>query len=336
MAVAGPPAAEGGLTVGLILLAAACLTLIALNKVYKLTIGALVSTLASMFDSIRTPKLPIIGSFSLGFIGDALLKVDNYVLEAIGTGIEQTEKGMHALLGAMTWLLQETADQLAGLAEDTSAALERLVQTWIPNQIRAFLKPYLGLLHTLQGELGHLLHAPATIIHKTTQVLAPGLKALEGQVAKLEAKVAALATAGVAANPTPIIERVGAAAPAIPADIYRGIDSLWKDVKRIGKVLTPVGIVGLVAGALLATLKLPWLKCRNVDKAGRALCGMNTDVLEGLLAGLLALFGTFSLVEFAKYLLPIADEVGGEVTHFWRADVAHQGGDRQLGDPSLS
>lgn len=330
-----PAAPEAGLSIGLILLAIACLFLLALNKVYKFTLGALLDTLAGMFHSLSF-HVPVINkSIGLGFIGDALKAVDNYVLQAIGVGIQETEKGLHAVLGAMTWLLQETADQIAGLAQDTFHGFKYVKGYLIPALLGAALAPLIRQIEHLGHQTKTIILHPTTIVHKTVQVLTPGLKAIEGKVSTLEAKVAALATAGVAANPVPIIERVVTRPAAIPQDIYRGIDSLWKDVKRIGKVVTPVGIAGLVAGALLATLKMPWLKCRNVDKVGRALCHTHTNVLEGLLTGLVALFGTFSLVAFAHYLLPIADEVGGEVTHFWRADVAKQGGDRQLGNPAL-
>lgn len=154
-------------------------------------------------------------------------------------------------------------------------------------------------------------------------------------MSQLEGKVAALATAGVAANPIPIIERVGASAPAIPRDIYRGIDSLWKDVRRFGRTLTPAGIIGLVAGSVLAGLGLSWLRCRNVGSAAKRLCGMNTDALDSLLAGLFVVFGSLSLITFSRDVQGVTEDFAGAVRGFWRADALPVGKNPGLGETGL-
>lgn len=334
MAIA-PAAPEAGLSVGLVLLAIACLFLLALNKVYKLTIGALVSTLASMFDSLSF-KVPIIhATVGLGFIGDALKNVDNYVLEAIGTGIQQTENGLHACIGAMTWLLQETADQVAGLAGDTANAFNWVRHSLIPSQIFAATHWLRREVIHLADQIAHLAVHPVQAVHTTTRVIAPGLKALEGKVSSLEAQVEAIGARGF----TKVYELAPAIAlpkpTAIPGDIYRGIDSLWRESKRIGKVLTPAGIVGLVAASVFSLAHLSWLRCANVRNAARRLCGMNPDALESLLAGLFVVFGTLSLTTFAREVQDVTGDFAVAVRKFWRADVQGPGKNPGLGDTGL-
>jgi hypothetical protein len=326
-----PAAPEAGLSVGLILLAIACVFLLALNKMWKLTIGALLDAMASMFDSLSI-SIPVVHKHvGLGFIGDAIHNLDNYVLEAIGVGIQQTEKGLHALVGAMTWLFQETADQLAGLAEDTAKAFDYTKRILVPTLLGVALAPLLKEIAHLAARTRTIVLHPTTIVHKVVSVVQPGLKALEGKVGALEAKVAAIG----AAAPTIIHEVAPAVAlpkpTAIPGDIYRGLDSLWKESKRVAKVLTPAGIVGLVAGSVLARMGLSWLKCGNVNKAGRSLCGLNSQILDALLAGLIAVFGTIGIVVFAEDIQKVLDDFSTDVTRFWRADGPGPGGDRALG-----
>lgn len=326
-----PAAPEAGLSVGLVLLASVCVFLLALNRAYKYTIGALLDTLAAMFDSLSF-RIPVIHkTIGLGFIADALKSVDTWVLEAIGTGIIESEKGLHALVGAMTWLLQETADQVAGLAEDTYRGFNNVKRYLIPSLLGAALAPLVKEIAHLGARTKTIVLHPTTIVHKTVAVIQPGLKALEGKVSALEAKVAAIG----AAAPTIIHEVAPPVAlpkpAAIPGDIYRGLDSLWKESKRVAKELTPAGIVGLVAGSVLARMGLSWLKCGNVGKVGKRVCGLNTQILDSLLAGLIAVFGTIGIVVFAEDIQKVMGTFADDVARFWRADGKGPGGDRGLG-----
>jgi hypothetical protein len=326
-----PAAPEAGLSVGLVLLAAACVFLLALNKVYKFTLGALLSTMADMVDSL--PHVTILGHHvpPWNALANGITQLDNYVLEAIGVGIQETEKGLHALVGAMTWLLQETADQVAGLAEDTYRGFNNVKRYLIPSLLGAALSPIVKEIAHLGARTKTIILHPTTIVHKTVAVIQPGLKALEGKVSALEAKVAAVG----AAAPTIIHEVAPPVAlpkpAAIPGDIYRGLDSLWKESKRVAKVLTPAGIVGLVAGSVLARMGLSWLKCGNVGKVGKRVCGLNTQILDSLLAGLIAVFGTIGIVVFAEDIQKVMGTFADDVARFWRADGKGPGGDRGLG-----
>jgi hypothetical protein len=315
----------------LILLAIACVFLLALNRAYQFTLGALLSSMADMVSSL--PHVTILGHHvpPWNALANGITELNNYVLQAIGAGIQQTEKGMHAVIGAMTWLLQETAEQVAGLAEDTARGFNTVKKYLVPSQIRAALAHPLRELDHLAARTQTIVKYPTTIVHKTVSVIQPGLKALEGKVDALEAKVASIG----AAAPTVISGAgIGLTLPkpaAIPGDITRGLDSLWKESKRVAKVLTPAGIVGLVAGSVLARMGLSWLKCGNVEKTGKRICGLNTGILDSLLAGLVAVFGTIGLVTFAEDVQKVTATFTDDVAGFWRADAPGPGGDRALG-----
>jgi hypothetical protein len=294
-----PAAPEAGLSVGLILLAVACVFLLALNKVWKFSVGALLSAMADMVSSL--PHVTILGQKVPPWdaLASGITELDNYVLEAIGVGIQQTERGLHALIGAMTWLLQETADQVAGLAEDTAKAFDYMKRILIPALLGVALAPIVREIAHLGARTKTIVLHPTTIVHKVVQVVTPGLKALEGKVSALEAKVAAIGAAAPAIVTAPAIAIPLPKPSAIPGDITKGLDSLWKRVRGIGKTLTPTGIVALVAGAT-GLLGLSWGRCAKASKLGKNVCGMNDDLLEGLLASTLVVASSISVVEFAK------------------------------------
>lgn len=330
MAVA-PAAPEAGLSIGLILLAIACVFLLALNKAWGFTIGALLRSFASLVDGLPHVRVFGVSVPPWNALADALRSLDHTVLHAIGVGIQQTEKGLHALVGAMTWLLQETADQVAGLAQDTAQAFTHVRKVLIPSAVGVVVAPILRELAHLAARTRTIVEHPTTIVKATTRVIAPGLHALEGKVSALEARVAAIGAAAPAAIGTAV---GGIAVPkpsAIPGDLTRGIDAIKRRLGALGRTLSPAGISGLVAGAVLSTLGLSWLKCRNVERAAKRACGMNPDILETLLAGTLAVFGTIGLVKFAEDVQDVTGDFAGEVAGFWRAGAPGPGGDRALG-----
>jgi hypothetical protein len=294
-----PVAPEAGLSVGLILLALACVFLLALNKVYKFTLGALLSAMADMVSSL--PSVKILGKRVPPWdaLANGITALDNYVLEAIGVGIQQTERGLHALIGAMTWLLQETADQLAGLAEDTARAFDYTKRILIPALLGAALAPIVREIAHLGARTKTIILHPTTIVHKVVNVVTPGLKALEGKVTALEAKVAAIGAAAPTIVTSPPISITLPKPAAIPGDITSGLGSLWTRVRRFGRTLTPAGIAGLVAGAT-ALLGVSYARCSKSKQLGKTACGLNDDLLEGLLASTVLVASSISVVELAK------------------------------------
>jgi len=356
-----PEAPEVGLTFGLIALAFAYGLLFAINKGWEWTIGALLETLATMFDDIRTPHLPVVGSFSLGFVGDEIRKIDGYVLQAIGYGLAKTEYGMQELLRWMVWVFQATADEVAGLAHDTLRGFRHVRGYLIPTLLGAALAPILRELSHLGKRVTVNEIHPVRVVRTTVRVIQPGFDALEGRVKELESEVAHIGARAIPTathTATTVIERVPA---TIPQAIYRGIDSLWKAVhelqagvrvaapaiaagigsiavpkpaaipeaisrgidairKRVGqmgKTLTAAGIVGLVVAAL-ARIGITWTRCRNNEKYGKAICGMNTDLLDSLIADTTLILGTVDLIEFCEELGPLTGYVTQQAARFWR------------------
>lgn len=78
------------------------------------------------------------------------------------------------------------------------------------------------------------------------------------------------------------------------------ISNLRARVKRIEKALG----LGIIAGIVVRTLAkvAPWIFCRNVKRVARQLCGTNSNLIDDLLMGTIAIGGALSIVELAKEL----------------------------------
>lgn len=87
-------------------------------------------------------------------------------------------------------------------------------------------------------------------------------------------------------------------------DIVRAASRL----RRLEKLLTAAGAAALVMVAL-KRLGLGWVRCTNVSKAGKRLCGMDLGTLDALLASTLLLSGAISVERLTRDLLGQADTV---------------------------
>lgn len=73
----------------------------------------------------------------------------------------------------------------------------------------------------------------------------------------------------------------------------------WKWIRAHQRDFTSLGAAAIVAAAL-ARLGASWIRCRNWNRIGKQVCATDPSLIEDLLAGVLVLAGTFSIVEFAR------------------------------------
>lgn len=113
--------------------------------------------------------------------------------------------------------------------------------------------------------------------------------------AQLRALEAQIAHAGAAVLPWP---------GTISGEAWERIRGLGRRVAKIERGALPY----LAAGVFVATLArfgLGWLRCRNVKKVGRSVCGTHPDLLDAILAETTVIFGAISLVQLARELSAI-------------------------------
>lgn len=121
------------------------------------------------------------------------------------------------------------------------------------------------------------------------------------RIRKAEAAAAAAAAAGTLA-----LHRFEAVVTGRIRGMDKDLSALKKRVVKAERKLAGAGAIAFV-GATIARMGLGWLRCRNVRKAGKQVCGMDYDILSALLAGTLAVWGAVSLVEFVKELETLTD-----------------------------
>lgn len=269
--------------------------LLLLRTAWVPTFGQLLESLARAFDGASIGVHAFGQGFTIGFgfVAKLLRGIDNSALHLLGAGINATSYAAHRLWQWTAYLVEQTARVIGDTAEQTYASLVHLRRWVIPPLIAASLGPLYRQIESLAAQFKHLAANPTTIINPVTRVFDPRVRSLERDVKSLSATVAHLGAVAVPhgiAVPTP---RLGW--------LTHGIDELRGRLERIARTLTPAGITGLVAAAVLSQLDLGWLKCRGVGRVGRHLCGLS-GLLETLAGDALEALIVTDLCTFAGAL----------------------------------
>lgn len=226
-------------------------------------------------------------------------------------------------------------------------ALERSVVSWVTGWAKfaavatelAFgwpIKLYQVIEWLTAHEIPRLIHALA---HGTTKIVSTTVTRVvrvERTVTKLpqlsQAKARQLVAAAVAGLVAPYLvplrwlrshfaalTHAVAHAPTLP------LPREWADVKarlrNLEKIAKYASVAALVYAGLKA-LRLTWLRCSNVGKVARRLCGMDTNLINELLLDGVAIFSLLSVVEFANELRAVEDEavkIMGSLVREWPA-----------------
>lgn len=271
-------------------LLAACAFLIALSYAYNYSIGAFLQLLAHLFDKavIRGPFGLKVG---LGFIGDAIRSIDNNIRAMIGSGIQKTEYAWHRFLQWNANAFSGIGKVMGEYTHDVAVAWHTLRHATIPNLIHAVTRPITQLVHNTITNVSHVRKYVTTEVTHVTKVIRPTVTKTLPEIIKI-VRVSAKA---IAAAP--------GIATTIPRIALRDVAELRgytaKQLRRIARTLTPAGIAGLLVAAL-GSLGLGWVRCSKVGRAGKALCGLNENLLQSILADALLIASTISIVELAK------------------------------------
>lgn len=299
----------------------AVLFLVMLAFAYRASFGLMLRSLAALFRAINI-HIPWVGSLGLGTVADAIDRIDHAILHGIGVAISYSEKGLIRIWQFTAYTLEQLGATLGDLAEQTERALRALLAATLPRLLRAYAGTITGPLTAAIGAIRAAERAAETRLGRliaTSRAVAAG--ALAAALLRLHA-----------------VETTTAALPGI---LGREIGDLrgWtvkqarRAARRIGTLeglLTIAGLTALVA-AVLTRLGAGWVRCSKVGRVGRAICGVEESLLDSVLVDTLAVFGTLSLVAFARELEEGVADIGKLTTRFWRVAVPGTSGTRQLG-----
>ena len=285
-APAAPLAPEAGLGVAAIATALGWLVLACVLWIYRRSLGRLLIYFADKLDAIRFLRVR-----PLGPLASALRYVHKQTDHFLAEGMLACEKATVYLLVQMrnllVWAVRETAD----LAEATAHALgmQRLVN--VPDIVNALLAPLRSAIAQLRRTAIALDHQ----IEATFGRARRGIDALTKPVTKTLPKA---------------IRNVGARV----GRIERTYASKKWWAKHWESVLGGTVAVGIFTAAL-SRLGLRWLRCSNVKKAGKGICGMDSSLLEDLLFGVATFALVLNLEEFAKQMGDVVEDSAKYVTN---------------------
>lgn len=284
-------AALGLLTLGAVLVFIVCW---GLHEGWNHTIGYGLRWIANQIDDVSVD----VGVYTIrpfGFVADVFRSVDHRISHALAVAALNTESAVvslwHLTAEVFWWSVHETK----ALALDTFHAMQYQITVTIPDAAKWARREAVTVAHRLvhreaaiaraaEREIGHVAHVAQA------EAIAAGREA-EHALDWSEAKV---------------------------GQLERYIDGLDARVSRLAKRLTPSAIVALIGATIFTEFGLGWLRCNNVGRTGKRLCGLGLDALDALLVGTLAVEGTISLQSMANELVDLSGEIVPAVTGFVR------------------
>lgn len=243
-----------------------------------------------------------------GALGDAIAGIDTRmgrslhelaaVFEWIGSEIERNASTLLTVVQALTGTVTygELRAALADIRRVTSALRHRA-----DHALADIARLERAVEHAAAGKIG-------AAIHDATRPIAGELQAVERatlpRIRAVENELAGVVEPDIAA----LRER----ARTLEQEAIRAFE--W--ARGQWKVLS-VGAVAAAVAVALERLGLGWVKCRNVGRVGRAICGLPTRLLEDLLAGVFDVLLIADLCQLTKLLVitaesaPVQEALGG-------------------------
>lgn len=228
------------------------------------------------------------------------------------------------VVGWIPWLgkvIQSPIHRIEQKVSNYLGGLESHIDASMGGYIHA-LATGVGQLASGEAEAGWATWLIAKVVH-ATRVAVNALPSV-GSVTKVQTtvvkqtkvivkRVTHVEKIAAHAAPGALTRTLRAIAGTLDDVVTWDIPRLWKRTKalerqydrlshRIRGARTVIGasvFAGLLVAAL-AKLGLSWMRCSNVKKVGKRICGMNPATLEALLADTLAIVGTVSLLEFIR------------------------------------
>jgi hypothetical protein len=262
------------------------------QKGWKVSIGRMLYWLADEID--RLPSIHAIGhTLGFGGVAKAIRAASDSVYNWIGSALNATAYPVAVFFRYLAKVVEYPAIQLSGLAADVYTTLYRLRKIIVPAMIAAKVAWIPRHLIALEREVAAIAHrAPRLVIH---------------EAAKLTKPIVKVAVHQAVAIPWPRLGR-----------LEREAGTIGKRIDRLAHKVTPAA---LAAAVVLALSKVggSWIRCARAKNVGKQVCGMDTDLLDSLIAGSFLIVGAMSLREFTEAMQESMGTITPQVTKFWRA-----------------
>jgi hypothetical protein len=254
-----------------------------------------------------------------GFIVTGVLYIEKHTRAALSHFAAGSLHLIVRWLNGLTHLWVGIAHEFEALAGDVADALGYLVHHRIPAMIRAAIHPVQALAHTAIHDATRAIQLARRFERDFTRGIDRLEHALKSWVLTRLHGIDRLLREGV-------LPRLRVAERAIAGVVTGDIPALWRreralerevygDLRgRLGRIEKALGL-GVFAGLVYKILArvAPWLFCRNVNTLGRAVCGLNPDTMNALLAALLGTLAVRDIRTLTEYAQAIEREVADDV-----------------------
>src|SRR5215471_905972 len=224
-------------------------------------------------------KLPVVG----GWIDSGLSHVEQKIVSVMSAAALKSDHeigaALHTLARLTDWIGREIRAHANLIALLAGLWLQK-AETWAVSKAIAELR---RLIHAAEHAAASLIHAELRPIHGQLRGIERGLyprvRAVEHELDRvIEPDIAALR------------KRTHA--------LEDGALDLFKWIRTHPLSIATAAFAGAVAVAL-QRLGASWIRCNNVGRVGRALCGVPAGLLEALLGDALLAFAVTDICEFA-------------------------------------
>jgi hypothetical protein len=251
---------------------------LALRAVWLHTFGRILEVVADALDFRVLHR-----SFHFGH---PVRVVNRAVLNALERVAERSQAGVGYFFHGAAVIAAWTAREVASLGTDVLAWGHWLQRVHLPRWVKALI--YATFPPALIARLSAAI-ADAHVPHLTRVVVTRTVRPVVQRVTRI-----VKATAGAVAIP-------GVLWGTLPR--LRGLER-WRTrtgarLRNLERSIAGVSALALV-GTALARLGLNWLRCRRVGRVGKAVCGMDSQLLGSLLADATLIIGTISIVELTR------------------------------------
>lgn len=219
------------------------------------------------------------------------------VFDSVSVGaFGRSVKPFGSVAALFRWMAAEIDHRLAQLVTLTEGSV---VYLWdnLTGQLADFMAAFYELGEAVADALDRL----------TTTTIPNSLAGVERRVADRLAALRARADSLYWQATVVLPGRIGRLGGRV-GSLERWIRGQAARVRSIERATVGVGAAALV-GLALGRIGLGWIRCRNVSKLGRGVCRSPVDLLDAILAGALLVYGTYSLVEFAREMQDVTEEV---------------------------
>ena len=245
-----------------------------------------------------------------GFLAGALRDADNSVYNWLG---KLKDASGHAFITLCLWVAMQVTMLAVAIAALSYEVLRqahifghRTSVTVVKKTVRVVTKPIAR--DAVKGRVAHDSRVPA--LEREIKTLRERIAAQDATIAKVQAITlpapATLPQRRPLPAPVPIPVTRPTTVPKV-SDVDNAVRGIRKQLGKLARYLTPAGIIGLVGAATFGGFHLGWLKCRGVNRVGRALCGMS-GFIETLFSDAILAFAITDLCRWARLTETIAEE----------------------------